>query len=69
MANMLEKKFKNVDLGIELTNNKIFGLEEKMLLNYLVIKTLIKQLENMLIMKTKKAAPSKRRVRSDGVLI
>ena len=44
------------------------GFVEKMLLNYLDIKTLIKQLENMLIMKTKKAAPSKRRVRLDGIL-
>ena len=44
------------------------GFVEKMLLNYLDIKTLIKQLENMLIMKTKKAGQSKRRVRSDGVL-
>ena len=44
------------------------GFVEKMLLNYLDIKTLIKLLENMLIMKTKKAAPSKRRVRLDGIL-
>ena len=38
---MLEKKFSNEDLGIELTsyidNKQMFGSQEKMLLRYLVI--------------------------------
>ena len=70
-ANMIKKKFINEELGIEITSfidkqQNIFLLE-KMLQRYLVIKIVIKLLENMLMRKIEKAAPSKRRVRLDGL--
>ena len=72
-ANMIKKKFINEELGIEITSfidkqQNIFLLE-KMLQRYLVIKIVIKLLENMLMRKIEKAAPSKRRVRLDGLFL
>ena len=66
MENMIEKKFKNNDLGFEITsyidNQQNIFLLEKMLLRSLVTVILIKQLENMLMRKIKNIFQSKRRV-------
>ena len=63
---MIEKKFKNNDLGFEITsyidNQQNIFLLEKMLLRSLVTVILIKQLENMLMRKIKNIFQSKRRV-------
>ena len=62
---MIEKKFKNNDLGFEITsyidNQQNIFLLEKMLLRSLVTVILIKQLENMLMRKINIKVPSKRR--------
>ena len=74
MSNMTEKTFKNEELAIELKsyidkqqNIWFRGKDVSQILGYKDT-NIIKQLENMLIIKTKKATPSKRRVRSDGVI-
>ena len=57
MSNLLEKAFKNKELGIKitliLTNNKLFGFEGKMLLRSLVIVKQEMHYQDMLIMRIK----------------